>query len=358
MSEYPQLLFFDGYKASPREVHAEIGNGRIYISNIDDQDGHVLVFEISNATTSFTGNRLFIFLNNGAAPYLSIDIGHASFNDLKNSIQPERKSWFGKLSGLRWQVLLIILVGIFVITYFVIARIIPAAALKIITTKQETEIGNSFYRSLMVSEKKDTASTRIVNEFASHLQLSEKYQIKITVIKESEINAYALPGGHIVLYSGILQAIDDPAMLVALLGHEASHINKRHSMQSMLSAMSTSLLRSMILSGFGDVGSVVLEHAGMLEQLSYSRKLEREADREGMELMIRNHINPVGMKKLMLRLQEENNDLPGMFSFISTHPMSEERIKTADAFAAAHKSATFAPNPALGELWKQLKVMQ
>ena len=68
----------------------------------------------------------------------------------------------------------------------------------------------------------------------------------------------------------------------------------------------------------------MLEHAGMLEQLNYSRKLEREADREGMELMIRNQVNPVGMKKLMLRLEEANDDLPGMFSFISTHPMSEK----------------------------------
>ena len=191
------------------------------------------------------------FLNKGAAPYLSVDKEHPSYHDLKNAIRPKRKSWFGKLSGLKWPALLSILLGIFVIAYFVIARVVPSAALKIITTEQETELGEGFYRSLMESEKKDTASTRIINEFASHLYLSSKYKIKITVIKENEVNAYALPGGHIVLHSGILKAMNEPEMLVALLGHEASHINKRHSLQTMLSAMSMSLLRSMILSGFG-----------------------------------------------------------------------------------------------------------
>ena len=62
MSKYPYLLFFDGYKASPREVHVEIDNEKIYISNIDDQDGHVLALKVSDATISLTGNQLFIFL--------------------------------------------------------------------------------------------------------------------------------------------------------------------------------------------------------------------------------------------------------------------------------------------------------
>ena len=355
MSEYPQLLFFDGYKAGPQEVHAETGNGKIYISNMDDQDGHVLVFNASDATMSVTDKHMFIFLHKTGGAYLSVETGHPLYHSLKNMIQPDRQSWFGKLIGQKWPVLIAVLMGIFAIAYFIMARIVPAAALKIITTEQEAAIGNSFYSSLMATEKKDTASTRIINEFSSHLYLSEKYDIKVTVVKDEEVNAYALPGGHIVLYTGILEAMNDPEMLVALLGHESSHINKRHSMRSILSAMSMSLLRSMILSGFGDVGSVVLENAGMLEQLSYSRKLEREADKEGMELMIRNKVNPLGMKKLMLRLQATNKDLPQLFSFISTHPLSDERIKTADAFAAAHKSATFATDPVLTELWQQLK---
>ncbi|TDO27085.1 M48 family metallopeptidase [Sediminibacterium goheungense] len=354
MSEYPQILFFDAYKASPREVYVELTHGKIYVSNTDDYDT-VLVFDITAASVVEADRRLFIFFNKGRAPYLSIDADHPSYPELKKAIHPDRKTWFGKFFRLKWPVLVAILLSIFVGIYFIMARVIPAAALKIISVQQEAEIGNSFYRSLMASEKIDTAATRIVNDFAGQLHLSDKYQITITVIKENELNAYALPGGHIVLYSGILKVIDDPDMLVALLGHEASHINKRHSLQSILSSMSMSLLRSMILSGFGDVGSIVLEHAGMFEQLRYSRRLEREADREGMDLMIRNRISPVGMKKLMLQLQAADHDLPGIFSFMSTHPMSEERIKTADAFITAHKSATFAASQELIESWRQLK---
>ncbi len=354
MSEYPKLLFFDAYKATPREVYVELANGKIYVSNTDEHDT-VLVFETKQASIVEADRRLFIFFNKGRAPYLSVDADHPSYPDLKKAIQPDRKTWFGKFFRLKWPALVAILLIIFIGVYFIMARVIPAAALKIISVQQEAEIGNSFYRSLMASEKIDTTATRIANDFAGQLHLSDKYQITITVIKEKELNAYALPGGHIVLYSGILKVIDDPDMLVALLGHEASHINERHSLQSILSSMSMSLLRSMVLSGFGDIGSVVLEHAGMLEQLRYSRKLEREADREGMELMMRNRINPVGMKKLMLQLQAADRDLPGIFSFISTHPMSEERIKTAEAFITAHKSATFAASQELIESWRQLK---
>ena len=79
---------------------------------------------------------------------------------------------------------------------------------------------------------------------------------------------------------------------------------------------------------------------------------------EGMQLMLKNQVDPQGMKELMEQLQQTHKDIPSSFSFISTHPLTSERIQNADEFIAKHKSATFAANEQLMHLWEQLKKRQ
>ena len=86
------------------------------------------------------------------------------------------------------------------------------------------------YQSMMQGETIDKERTKLLQEFARSMQLSNNYPIKLTVVKNKEVNAYAIPGGNIVVYSGILKAMRSPDELAALLGHETAHINERHSL--------------------------------------------------------------------------------------------------------------------------------
>ena len=98
---------------------------------------------------------------------------------------------------------------------------------------------------------------------------------------------------------------------------------------------------------------------GVRQQVSTSPpggvKREEVADENGMQTMVQNGINPVGMKKLMLHFKLVEAATPGTYSFLSSHPDTDSRIKHADQFAATHKSSSFAPKPVLDSLWLQLK---
>ncbi len=358
MSESTTIHYFDGNRALPHEAKIELVSGTIHLFDAETNTGNALVFPLLRCKASVIGNRMFIYLEGGPGPYLEIGQSNESFQELKQALASPAKGWYEKLFRQKWPVLVGLLIGVVTIVYFLATELLPDVALKMITPRQEKVLGEKIYTAFIGAEKVDTISGQLAQQFANQLRLSDNYDLHITVVKDKEVNAFALPGGHIVLYSGILKVIRRPEELVALLGHEATHVNYRHSLRGMLSGISMSLLESLIVSGFGNVGDIVLHNANTLRRLGYSRKLEQEADLEGMQLMLKNQVDPHGMKELMEQLHQTHKDIPSSFSFISTHPLTSERIKKANEFIAQHKSATFAANEQLMHLWEQLKKRQ
>ncbi|MFO8164323.1 MAG: M48 family metalloprotease [Thermodesulfobacteriota bacterium] len=164
-----------------------------------------------------------------------------------------------------------------------------------------------------------------------------KMPYSFRAVNATYVNAYAFPGGSIAATRGILVTLENEAELAALLGHEIGHVNARHTAER----MSKQLLTSMVLAGV--VAYIEAENknlaplaaglggmgVGML-LASYSRDDEREADALGMEYMVRASHNPNGMVGLMDVLVGISNSKPSAIQkMFATHPMSEERYKTA-----------------------------
>ena len=96
-----------------------------------------------------------------------------------------------------------------------------------------------------------------------------------------------------------------------------------------------------------------MSNAEALNGLHYSRSLESEADRKAMDILLANGVKLEGMRQLMQTLQKEG-DVPGSLSFLSSHPLTKERIKEAGRYIGQH------PQPAgqrsdLQKLFQQLK---
>ncbi len=81
---------------------------------------------------------------------------------------------------------------------------------------------------------------------------------------------------------------------------------------------------SAMFSDVNGIMTVIAQNAENLQSLSYSRKFETEADTEGLKLMLQNKVNPLGMLSLFQRIKDDEKALP---SFLSTHPVTDERIK-------------------------------
>ena len=158
-------------------------------------------------------------------------------------------------------------------------------------------------------------------------------------VNATYVNAYAFPGGSIACTRGILLALDNEAELAGLLGHELGHVNARHTGARMSKGMLAQGLAAVagvavatgtdsaalggLTMGLGSIG------AGAL-LAKYSRDDERQADALGMEYMVRSNYNAKGMVGLMDVLRSLSKRKPNALELMfSTHPMSEERYKTA-----------------------------
>ncbi len=173
-----------------------------------------------------------------------------------------------------------------------------------------------------------------------------------TVVNASYVNGYIFPGGTMAITRGLMAQMEDEATLAGLIGHELGHVNARHTAQRMTKGMVTML----VLAGVGVAVAVKNEDylplviglggigAGAL-LAKYSRNDERQADELGMEYMVRSGYTPQGMVSLMDILRSMNKRKPSAIEMMfSSHPMSDERYKTA-AGRARDSYASAAENP-------------
>lgn len=166
-------------------------------------------------------------------------------------------------------------------------------------------------------------------------------------VNATYVNAYAFPGGSIAATRGVLLSLESEAALCALLGHELGHVNARHTARQ----ASKGMVAQAIVGGIGVVAGSKGQFYGQLaSQLgmlgagallaSYSRDMEREADRLGMTYMVRSGYGAEGMIQLMTMLNSLHKENSTAVSLLfATHPMSQERYDTAVALANSEFSA-------------------
>jgi predicted Zn-dependent protease len=172
------------------------------------------------------------------------------------------------------------------------------------------------------------------------------------VVNANYVNAYAFPGGSIAATRGILLTLDNEAELAALLGHELGHVNARHTAEIMSKGMLTNTLVGGLSAIVGTQSSLGGQLAGQLGMLgsgallaSYSRDNERQADALGMEYIVKGGYGSDGMVGLMEMLNSKSKERQGTFELLfATHPMSDERYRTAlDQAAKEYSSAKSLP---------------
>jgi len=202
------------------------------------------------------------------------------------------------------------------------------------STAQEVEIGKQVSTEVE-QQNKLLADPAVVNYVS---QVGEKVAAKATrqdvdyafkvIDNPKEINAFAVPGGNIYVYSGLLTQMKTESELAAVLGHEVAHISQRHSMKALTRQATFELVLSVVLGENAPAWqSTLADIGGSLTFLKFSRADETEADREGLSYMYNAGYDPQGMVDLLTMFTTLQQNEPSKIQvFLSSHPAPQERV--------------------------------
>lgn len=162
------------------------------------------------------------------------------------------------------------------------------------------------------------------------------YSFRLYVVKDDSVNAFALPGGRILVNSGLLAKMQRPEEMAGVLSHEMIHVLHRHSTRTLLREVSARVMLSAALGGTDQLAGL-LGNAVSLGMLHVSREAETEADVAGLRLMLRSRIDPGGMVGCLRVLDQAGGAQPRMLAMLSDHPETRDRLARIEALASEAK---------------------
>ncbi|RBA29841.1 M48 family metallopeptidase [Flavobacterium tibetense] len=196
-----------------------------------------------------------------------------------------------------------------------------------VKSKTESSIGDLIWKQIEATEDV-IYDEDIVSKLDSLLaplckeNFIERDSLKVHIIDKDEVNAFAMPDNHLVVYTGLILKCKNEQALLGVLGHEIAHLQKNHVMKKLSKEIGFSVLMSMT----GANATMIKEVLHTLSSSAYDRNLEREADMESVNYMINANIDPRPFADFMYELSL-NNEIHKYTYWISTHPESEDRAK-------------------------------
>jgi len=201
--------------------------------------------------------------------------------------------------------------------------------------------------------------TKLVQQFFDRLGFARDYPypVEVRVSSMGQKNAFALPGGYIVLSVELLSEFESKEELAGVLAHEYSHIELKHSLRSMFRSLSGYIFISSMLGDVSGVSAALLQGANSLNDLHHSRGFEKDADLSGLQMMIEANVSPEGMLKVIEKLKDEygkqDSEIP---EFLKTHPDFPGRIDYLQKQIQYSQSVlTKKSDPVLDDLWRQIE---
>jgi Zn-dependent protease with chaperone function len=165
----------------------------------------------------------------------------------------------------------------------------------------------------------------MVTRLEPHSEL-EGLDFEVRVIDSPTVNAFCLPGGKMVVYTGLLRKAKNAEQVAGVLSHEMAHAIKRHGLQRLTESLGVVVAIEMMI---GDVGGLValgVELGKSAALTSYSRESETEADIVGARMMHAAGLDPEALAEFFEMLDKEGHDLPEAVAWLSTHPQHGVRV--------------------------------
>jgi beta-barrel assembly-enhancing protease len=190
----------------------------------------------------------------------------------------------------------------------------------------------------VVTDSRAKSFDRVGRKLVANMpsQDRSKWDYRFRVVQSNDVNAFALPGGNMFIFTGLLDKIGSTDELAAVTGHEIAHVRREHWAKQYASQQKRAVGLGVLL-GLTKANKSIQSIAGIgnsLLSLRYSRDDEFDADKNGLTNMVAANYDARGMIDLFETLQKSSGGKGGGPEFLSTHPMSKERIERVEEFIA------------------------
>jgi len=219
---------------------------------------------------------------------------------------------------------------------------IPALAMVVaphVPVAWEERLGQEVVETLVPEQERcaEPYRLRMINQIAETLIATapgNPYTFRVYVVNHPMVNAFAAPGGLIVVFRGLLEQTKTPEELAGVLAHEVQHVLQRHVSRAILEEASTGVLLAAVSGDLSGAMTYGLQAASTIGSLKYSRGHEKEADTKGFQMLAAAGVNPQGMVSFFKTMKEKHPDVPDLFKYLSTHPQTDDRIAYLEALVA------------------------
>jgi predicted Zn-dependent protease len=204
------------------------------------------------------------------------------------------------------------------------------AGVSVIPVAFDVRVGELMLPGMKASLGPDDAQPEVkaaldgLTRVLSAARADTRIPITLHIVKSPVVNAFALPGGSIIVTTEALREARSAEEVAGLLAHEISHVSERHATRSVLQRAGLTLVLSMVMGDSGTLGGLLTEQAAQLTSLAFSRDMEHQADVAGVALLQKAGRDPAGLAAFLKRLSAY--DVNGGPELLRTHPVTSDRI--------------------------------
>ena len=243
-----------------------------------------------------------------------------------------------------------VVVGLGLMVWFGSDLIVEWAVARI-PVQWEQKLGETVYQDFLSKETvlKDGPAVSAVQEMTQRMTAkipNNPYTFQVSVVQSPVVNAFALPGGYVVVFTGLMTKAESGEEVAGVLSHELNHVLQRHGMERLVKMMGLAAVVSILVGDQQGLIGLARQLGLELATLKFGREQETEADVTGIRLLSDARIAPDGMIRFFERLSEKDKERVELFS---SHPMSAARAGRLKAELAALPKQT--PEPFTFE-WK------
>jgi predicted Zn-dependent protease len=350
-------VFCDRIEGGQAVATIDLSNAGIFARTVDGEEFSVTYGECQLEIGGFSGRMVFCRNEDRSLTIFCEDRGfmaalcQASGGILTDQLGKERKQRRWESNRFR-MIVAAALVGfavLLVVAYWGI-RAGARAAVHALPVSIDKQIGKMAFESMDLGGPviDDPIVVRavqaMVDRMAPHAA-EPGMAFDVHVVDSPQVNAFALPGGKIVVFAGLIRNASDAEQVAGVIGHEMAHVTLRHGLQRMGESIGIAAAINLLL---GDAEGLIAAGAEFFEIASvnsYSRDHEHEADEEGVRMLHAAAIDPAALCRFFEQLEAQTGELPAFGSWLSTHPQNELRIAAIEDQLSTLPTQDYRPLP-------------